>query len=427
MERNALEDFGIKIKYYRTKARMTQEELSRGIISVSYLSKIEGGVVNTSKEIRGLLCDKLKINPHFIENDQMLHICLAWFKHLLDREVKKAKELYPQINDNINYVANIQLLNLLEIHKLHYYLLTNNKFEADHQYATLLKVSKKFKGKNLFYWLKISGDYKYSKLLYSEALYLYQEAEKKIHLEQIYFPMEEKQNLYYLIATTASKLRNSYISIVYAEKTLEYYRSIYNLARCAECHILLGISYQRTNEPEKSIESFQYAATIAKNTRQNKTLSLSYQNIGNHYSKMNKPELAIDYFLKSYKLRREENTVKKITTISSLMKEYYSKGNVSHAKKWLKEGLELSKSISPLESIYVYEFRVYKNLIIGFDDTFEELINDEVVPFLEEKQLDYEKNNYLKILADYYFNNRKYKQAAANYQNSLNVLTKYSK
>ncbi len=40
---------------------MTQEELSEGIVSLSYLSKIENQKTNASPEILQLLCDRLGI------------------------------------------------------------------------------------------------------------------------------------------------------------------------------------------------------------------------------------------------------------------------------------------------------------------------------------------------------------------------------
>ncbi|QGS68197.1 helix-turn-helix domain-containing protein [Oceanobacillus sp. 143] len=52
---------GYRIKYFRSKLNMTQAELSKGIISVSYLSKIENGNADPPEEILELLKNRLDI------------------------------------------------------------------------------------------------------------------------------------------------------------------------------------------------------------------------------------------------------------------------------------------------------------------------------------------------------------------------------
>ncbi|QGS68195.1 hypothetical protein CV093_04920 [Oceanobacillus sp. 143] len=105
------------------------------------------------------------------------------------------------------------------------------------------------------------------------------------------------------------------------------------------------------------------------------------------------------------------------------MKEYYIKNDLFNAEYWLDKGLQISSSLSPADSIYVYEFKVYNNLIKGFGDSFEDLILNNVLPFLKEKQLHYEQYTYLKILAKYYYNIRKYKLAAKYFDYASIVIT----
>ncbi|SET57792.1 Helix-turn-helix [Oceanobacillus limi] len=419
---DVVKDFGEKIKFHRLKANMTQEDLSKGIISVSYLSKIEAGILNPTNEIRESLCQKLNLDPLFLENNKMQELCQTWFKHLLHRNLAGSIELYEKINNNIDYISNKQLLHLFQIHKLSFFLFTKNKTEAANQFEYLQNQSPDFKGSASLYWHKASGDYHFSQLAYTEALNCYQEAEKKISNEQIHLPEEEKMDLYYLIAITASKVRNTYIAIVYSSEALEYYRSVYNLVRCARCHILLGLSYQRANDYQKAIENYELAITIVKSINDKKALALCYQNMGKLNSMMKQTEIAIDYFQKSYQLRGNEPASKRITPISSLMKEYYNLGDIHQADHWLEKGLKASETLSPTDSIYVHEFKVFEQLIRGFDKSFPNLINEVVIPFLNEKQLVFEKSLYLKILGDYYFNNRKYKLAALTYHEANSIL-----
>ncbi|SET57775.1 Helix-turn-helix [Oceanobacillus limi] len=408
--------FGKKIKYYRIKAKMTQKELSKGIVSVSYLSKLEGGKIEPTKEIKELLCFKLKIDRNIVESDQLRNLCENWIKLVLERKKLEATKVFREISKDIDHVANTNLLNLFEINKLFYYLLTNNQLEIEKQFQLLRDLSTEFSGKERYYWLKAKGSYHYEKLTFKEALISYQEAERTIDLEQVYYPDEEKNDLYYAIALASSKLRNSYLSMVYAQKALAYYQSIYKLQRCARCHVLLGINYQRINEFDKSYRCYQQAASIAKNINDKVLLSVCNQNIGYLFSGKNNFSLAIEHFHKSYQLRESDLAIKRIVPVSSIMKEYYKKGDHRAAETWLEKGLDLTKSLDPSVSLHIYEFKVYAHLIRGFNQSFVHLITREVLPFLDKKQLIHEKPFYLETLADYYFHDRKYKLAATNYQ-----------
>ncbi len=54
-------DEGKIIKFYRQKAKLTQEELGNGICSVTHISKIERGLTEYSPEITILLSKRLQI------------------------------------------------------------------------------------------------------------------------------------------------------------------------------------------------------------------------------------------------------------------------------------------------------------------------------------------------------------------------------
>ena len=410
---------GHRIKYHRLKSRMTQTELSNGVISVSYLSKIENGEVEPRQEVVSLLSKKLKME---IETDEHngVEFYKAWFRHLLVGNRAEAVKGYQYMKENLD-IADTSYRNLINLHKLSYYILINNKAGKEKQYKYLQTISHSFTELETYYWYKFSGDYHFSLLSYKKALSFYQHTEDYLKYP-IYSLKDEENDLYYLIALSASKLRQTHHTFSYATKALDYYQKIYNLKRCAECHILLGISYRRTSELDKAKESYQLAATIAELAQEHSLFALCNQNLGKVYSLLNKSEEAIEYYLKSYELHAAESISDQIVPVSSLMKEYYQKGERANAERWLQEGLRLSESLTPIDSIYVYEFKVYRHLIHGIEDKeFVNLITKKVLPFFDE--IPYEKYKYLKVLADYYFDNRKYKLAASYYNYANSVLS----
>jgi HTH-type transcriptional regulator, quorum sensing regulator NprR len=116
---------GSFIKLERTKRNMTQEELSEGIVSASYLSKIENNKAEVASEIiLKLLCDRLGIE---INNDGNLDLeieekCNEWYDMLFDRYDKQHYDSEVRRTTTANEYKALTIIQLtFEIHKIRYY------------------------------------------------------------------------------------------------------------------------------------------------------------------------------------------------------------------------------------------------------------------------------------------------------------------
>ncbi|MEB5454287.1 helix-turn-helix domain-containing protein [Virgibacillus pantothenticus] len=76
-------DIGLLIKLHRLKCKMTQEELSEGIVFLSYLSKIENQKTNASPEILQLLCNRLGIEISEDTDREVEEECKEWYDMLI--------------------------------------------------------------------------------------------------------------------------------------------------------------------------------------------------------------------------------------------------------------------------------------------------------------------------------------------------------
>lgn len=401
---------------------MTQSTLSEGIISVSYLSKIENGSAEPSEEVLELLNKKLNALPFLDRSIQQENKYIEFYNNLFRKEIDEAKKNYQQLQKNLEFLKFSDLFNLLEIHKLRYFIIIEDIHQATEQYNKLQKLANQFNHIQKYYWLKHSANFHFKELSFNRALEFYQEAFHYLS-NDIESHIEEENDIYYSISLTASHLGKKHLSLEFANKALTYYRNIYNLKRAADCHILIGVSLSKMNKYDKSLENYQLAITIAKSIDDTFIYALCLQNMGKLYSKKNEPNNAIQYYLKSFEMRENSSTIKKIIPVSSLMKEHYYNNDITKAEQWLDRGLEFVRSLDHSDSIYFYEFKVYKHLIKGFDSSFEDLILKHVLPFFKEKQLYYEQYRYLKILATYYFDNRKYKLSAKYFEKASDVLT----
>lgn len=408
---------GKMVKWFREKMNLTQSELAEGIISVSYLSRIENGLTEPSKQILELLSKKLNIDSFSDENDKITKLCKQWFRTLLTGRIEEAKNLYIQVNEYKDYISQSNLNNILELHRLQYFIITDNTKSAEEQFIFLKKNAHKFKGNEKYYWFKFSGNYYYYLYSYNEALSCYQNSEKELHRELLFRDIEEA-DIYYCIALTASKLKKVYICYLYGNKALEIYQKVYNLKRCVECHILLGMSFHGMNLKVKAMDSFKLGIEISESiTDDAQLLSACYQNIGELYSSMNLSNLAIKYFKKNYNLINN-NKEMIIVPVLSLIKEYFNLKDIPNIQKWMKKGINLIESQHQIDPIFKYELQVFYYLTEGPDDSLEELLTKKAIPYFDKKKLYYEKYLYLSILGDYYFSKRKYKSAALCYQRS---------
>ncbi|GGP16151.1 tetratricopeptide repeat protein [Oceanobacillus neutriphilus] len=69
----------------------------------------------------------------------------------------------------------------------------------------------------------------------------------------------------------------------------------------------------KINKYDKSLENHQLAVTIAKSIDDTFTYALCLQNIGKLYSKKNESNKAIEYYLKSFEMRKNNSTIKRLS------------------------------------------------------------------------------------------------------------------
>lgn len=412
---------GKKIRYYRIKARMTQEELANGVVSVSYLSKIEHNTAEPNHKAIKLLCDKLEIKPVCIKDEEIPLLCQKWFAELLYGNLATAHGTFQQINAEFEKVIDADLYWLVELHTLKFYLLTNQVEKAKLKYQCLDQNKHVFKGLEIYYWYKFSACFHVEKSAYNVAFEQFKQAEQLIKIEMHHYQYEI-HDLYYQIAKVGTNLYFTYHAMLYAEKALEFYRSNYLLKHCAECHILTGIGYKRMNEIEESINSFQLAMTIAKEQQEHRLLAECHQHLGLLYKKSNQLRKALTYFHSSYQFVENTLTQEELAAAISIMKEYVDQNELEKAKDWYQKALIIIKKMQPYESLLAQEIKVYKYLIFGFTPSFEELMQKEVLPFLKDKQLYIEFATYLKITGEYFYRSRKYKIAADYYLEAFQAI-----
>ncbi|MBU8790925.1 helix-turn-helix domain-containing protein [Oceanobacillus caeni] len=407
-------EIGSFIKLQRTKKGMTLGELADGIVSVSYLSKIENLKTQASPEIIQLLCNKLGINVDKSKEPIIKEKCDQWFSMLFEVNDKEDiivtyKELQELMDTNISdYIL------LFEIHKIRYYLLIGETSQAYNKMEELNEMSDDFDNIHKFYWFKYRGNYYSVKEDYSNALEMYNQAEtlfKFTNLEE-----HEIADVYYLLAVTHSKLRNTLESIDFANKALEVYMKQYNFVRCAQCHNILGISYRRIRMYDKAIKNYNLALHLGKLNNNKAIIQLTNQNLGHLYSVKGDSEEAIKHYLEVLN-DSEVSPSSRLTTLASSVSEYYQAGRYEEAKETIHIAFELMKELKEeTHRLSHYTIHIYHHLLNEEWDKFENVMVNELLPYLR-KTKDYANIIiFSSLLADFFEKRQRYKDAAKYYK-----------
>jgi transcriptional regulator with XRE-family HTH domain len=401
---------GKEIKFNRIKKRMTQEELASGIISVSYLSKIENNQLNPSEETLRLLLERLKIEKNAVSYEEFKKSLESFHTCLLNRNKEEAEKLYKQINQ-ANWIdrANHEDKILFKLFSSSYFILLDDIEKTEKLFSDLHKERHSFSNECAYFHTKYKGDLHYLK---QESVEASKEYERCIQMMPIVsISEEEKADCHYAIGLTYSWIRKNALSIDHTLNALTYYQSNYQLKKCTDCQVLLGISYIRLSRYDQALSALKTAWDLAEMIQYNEIKGVIEQNLGYFFLRKKDLSHAIEHFSLAVQYRIEGNDKEKIHSVYSLMKAYYNNSDLEKAKKWLNKGWDWIERERE-DHIYHLLFQVFRYLILGVDHEFENLMKTKVIPYFVKSSDLYNLSYFSRILAEYYYKNRKYKLAA---------------
>ncbi|PAE28010.1 transcriptional regulator [Paenibacillus sp. 7884-2] len=408
-------EIGSFIKLQRTKQEMTLNELSEGIVSVSYLSKIENQKTQASPDIIQLLCNRLGIENDNSQEEQIKEKCNRWYSMLF--EVNNKEEIittYKEIQEMLDKNLSNSLL-MFEIHKIRYYLIMGNFDEALKKINELSEIASTFDSLQQFYWFKFKGNYYSTASDFQQALQMYKLAEEKIN--RIDITEDEIADLQYTISVTHSKLRNTLESIDYANRSLEIFMKQYNFQRCAQCHIILGISYRRIKMHERAIKNYNLAKHLGELNKDKQIIQLTNLNLGYLYSVIGETKEAISFY---EKVANDEdvNLEERLNAITSIIKEFYNIDKINEVKEAIVKAqtiLDLAKD-KGYSKLFSYIIHTFEYAINGEKDRFVSFVKDKFIPFLKNHSDYANLVFYSTMLAKHFEEQYKYKDAVKYYK-----------
>lgn len=408
-------EIGPYIKLHRIQQEVTQAELAEGIVSSAYLSKIENQKTEASSNVIGLLCTRLGIQLNNETDENIREKCKQWYAQLFDVNDKQGIiDGYNELNE-LMYDSQSDSLMMFEIHKVRYFLVIGDLEQSLKQINKLTELSSSFDSLHQFYWYKFKGNYCTIVGEFNQAIKMYNLAEEK--LNQLDLAEGEIADLQYVIAVTHSKIRNTLEAIDYAEQAMDIFQREYNFIRCGQCHIVLGISYRRIRLYDKSIKNYNLAKHLGELSKDQQIIELTNQNLGYLHSTRGDRKEAIYYYSEVLK-NVDVELYARLTSVTSLIKEYYSIYDFDKAREMIDKGYELLNDLDNDEAykIHYYVINTYNHAIKKDDKGFETLVIDEFIPYLQ-KHKDYANLvDYTKMLGGHFENLKKYKESVKYYK-----------
>jgi HTH-type transcriptional regulator, quorum sensing regulator NprR len=401
-------NIGLTIKMQRKMKNMTQEELANGIISTSYLSKIENEQTTANTEIIKMLFSRLNLEYKENEHEKWSELCREWFLLLSDSEnINQIQRQFSEILQILNNTSNEVLSTSIHIHLIRYFCMVSQFDKANEKINELITVSTHFTDEQKYFWNKYRGNYDHNMGNYQSAYSNYNVAIEfipKLNLAKL-----EMGDFYYTFSLTCSKIRSPYEAIDYSLKALKIYKDEYHIKRSYLCNVTLGISYRRTLIIDTALEHYKTALQLAKKLNNNNHLSLVYLNLGHLYFSQEMFDSALDMYQSGleYVKSNDENHY---LLILSLVKLHIKMNNHHDAKILITKGLQLLEDENTNQGIKL-ELYAQLNIIQNDIEKLIKHVEEKVLPYYKKQNDPSKIVEYSSLLSHYYSSMKTYKKA----------------
>lgn len=418
LERNYLKSIGTFIAQRRISSNMTQEELAKGVCSVTYLSKIENNKIEPNIVTINLLCKRLKINMYkeIKKREASKKLIAEWYQAIKSGEQMEVERLEKKITElkNVNNTNNFYYLI-----RLRYYLFIKEMSAA----KVILGEIKRYKDKlipyhkMLFYYF--CGLFYYLQSKYMKSIKYFKRAELLCMENNLVEP-----ELDYHLALTYTNVYNPTLAIHYVKEAITYYQNNLHFRRCIESYLILGINYTRIKQYLEVHSLYEKALSLAIKFDLQPLIGETYHNMAFLYASEGNHPKAIEYYKNSLHYKSQEQDTY-INTLISLITEYIYLGDLREAMLWIDKGLKTYKT-NPFSKTYYVRIKLLE-YEISDDPDFLFYLEKEAIPFFTSiGDLNSLNECYVKA-AEIYANIFQYKKSSYYYKLAYEVTDKIVK
>ncbi len=403
---------GEVIYYHRIKSGITQEELAKGICSVSYLSKLENNKLHPSDVIVEQLCATLGISIEDIHavDFQLRNLLNDWKESILLRNVELATERKSQVEilmaNKKNSPCIVRMATILEFG---YHLLVKDSEKALDTQRSLEGMYRFFDSAQKYLYHQFKGLMHYASNEIHQSLQDLQTALEIGDGQQLAGP-----ELYYQLALVYTRLYHVHASLHFAEKAMNLFHGSSDFLRGTECKILLGINHIRLQNADTAKVHLLSALKAAKSYHNQNLISIVLHNLGYLHSIIKERQKAISYYLECLQYRDQRDYKRLINSIYFLAKEYYLSAEHDKALDWIQKGLAMAIE-NDLEP-YRIKLAYLRHHVVGMEtDEFIDFMEQYAIPFFSKIGDSHYISEYAETLADLFSKRFQYKKSSHYY------------
>lgn len=321
---------GQRLKKFRKERGLTQSQLGKGILSISYISQIENNNLPIPDYLIEELAKRLDISVNNLlgcEEDKKIEQLRKRMdqitKAIYHMQFEEVAESMQVLEAEVKEIVAEELIIEYAILEMMYALMCD-KVELAEQKINSARDLHISKYPHLFYrFLRVIGIHKYLKGLYAESLEFYRKAfqmeeeTKKVTLDSAY--------LVYNMALAYWQLSNYQRTYYYNQIAYSRFTELGNWYGLCESIMMFGVVYYSQNYYDKSLEQFEKALKLAEDISEKYLQSVILHNMGLVYERIQKYDEAYDHWNKSLHLLRELNDKKYIAlTLHSIAEAYFN-------------------------------------------------------------------------------------------------------
>jgi HTH-type transcriptional regulator, quorum sensing regulator NprR len=357
-------NIGKAIKFKRKESGLTQEELSNGICSITYLSKLENGKLDSqiNDETLNLLCSRLGISQEDLTSDseELLDLLFEWYEKICEQDLSQSADLYNKVQKKISNSSNYETTIFFELFKLRYFIQKKDVGKSIKIHKDIEQKIDLYTPRQLYYYHKFLG------YLYRERDML-EKSEHHLH-KSIGLDQDLKINepdLYYLLGIVQSRLGNYIRSFEYLHKAEVLYSDLIDYNKLFRINIIISINYILLGEYDLAIEKIEVLLQQAKKLKKEvNTIAMLKHNLGYAYFKKEKYQQSYNILLETLEMKEQSIGV----SVDYLITYYVyvqaflhlNMGEETEINNAIQEGISISDKLDNREYQIKFTYLYYK-------------------------------------------------------------------
>lgn len=403
---------GVILQHRRKEIGLTQESLCEGICSITYISKVENGVITPKEDTLELLCDRLGLSKQDLEmGDTKKQISnLIEYYEIIEKSEVMRKDRTFELNTNTGLnSANPLLSGLAHIIQARYALAQKEPQEAKiHLNKSLEK--EKYLDKHCKYLLyKTLGFYEYiygSKDLSLSNYLLAKELHSHLNMND--------EELFFYLGLVYSRVNDFRSSTLYINKALEIYNEQLSFKRIFDCNLIIGVNYNRQGNFDEAEKCFNRLLDSIGNHLESDSLSKVYHNLGLAYLHQEDIEPCIENLTRALELKDENSS--KVSSLYLLAYAYKQSGEFDSFHKTLKEGYKYVQK----PDVFYYRFKILELSAQDKKETLLSLLENEAYPYFRKVDSVLFKESTL-LLGNIYKKMKHYKKSSYYFEQYVSI------